>query len=407
MADNEVQIVISATDNASQVIQAFSRTFDMVTQAVTKTVDAYVDYGTEVKTTSDYLDISTEAASRLIQVGNQAEVGYDTLKLAAKKMATDGIAPSTDALAALSDKFLAISDPLQRTQFLIENFGRGGEEMSKIMVLGGAAIRQMSGDISDSLVVDDKKYAAIQKTKNEEIAFNQSMTGLQYQAAGTLLDIFNAMPKPIQTVVQLMGSVGQSGVLMQFTQLSILFTEMSKAGGLGAIFTSIGTGVKAMAAGFDLADISLAPFIIGIGALVEAFRLFIDVIHDNWGTISEALAIFGYITLGINPSWASGNVDSGPLSVGKILNKINPTGNPLPSHASGGDASGWSWVGEQGPELRYSPPGSHIYSNQQSQAMANPAPFIYAPTISLGNRAEIQKVWDEYTTRTLHAKGIA
>ena len=358
MADNEVQIVINATDNASAVIQALSQTFRIVAEDVSKVVDEYVDYGKQVEVTSSYLDISTEAASRLIQVGNEAEVSYDTLKMAAKKMATDGIAPSTDALATLSDQFLAISDPLQRTQFLIDNFGRSGEEMSKIMVLGGAAIKSMSSGVSDSLIIDAKKAESINKIKDEEIAFNQSMEGLKYQAAGTLLDIFNAMPKPMQEVVQLMGVVGQSGMLQQFTQLSILFTEISKAGGIGAVFTSIGTGAKAMAVGLEAVA---API-----AITAAWLDFmIHLVQDNWGTISKLFAIIGYYTLGIDPTWAVGNVDSGGLSISGMQAKIDA----MPHHAAGGDASGWSWVGEQGPELRYSPPGSQIYSNQQSTAM--------------------------------------
>ena len=35
----------------------------------------------------------------------------------------------------------------------------------------------------------------------------------------------------------------------------------------------------------------------------------------------------------------------------------------------GGPVSGWSVVGEGGPELRWSPPGSHIFSNPQSRSM--------------------------------------
>src|SRR3990167_7432811 len=35
----------------------------------------------------------------------------------------------------------------------------------------------------------------------------------------------------------------------------------------------------------------------------------------------------------------------------------------------GGPVSGWSVVGEGGPELRWSPPGSHVFSNPQSRSM--------------------------------------
>lgn len=41
-----------------------------------------------------------------------------------------------------------------------------------------------------------------------------------------------------------------------------------------------------------------------------------------------------------------------------------------PQRASGGPASGLTWVGEEGPELVNLPTGSHVYSNPQSMAMA-------------------------------------
>jgi len=381
MADNEVQIVINATDNASAVIQALSQTFRTVAEDASKVVDEYVDYGKQVEVTSSYLDISTEAASRLIQVGNEAEVSYDTLKMAAKKMATDGIAPSTDALATLSDQFLAISDPLRRTQFLIDNFGRSGEEMSKIMVLGGAEIRNMSKDVSDSLVIDQKKADAIKKTKDEEIAFNQSMEGLKYDAAGKLLDIFNALPGPMQTTVQLLGAVGQSGMLMQFSQLSILFTEISKAGGLGKVFTEISVGIKA----FGAASLeAMGPW----AALAGAIWVFYHAFADNWDMFEKMFAVIAWAFTGNLPSWAWDiKPSTGPLNVQNSF--LNPGGK-----ASGGDASGWDWVGEKGPELRYSPQGSHIFSNADSARMlgGTTVNVYYQPAIGMASEDDVRKM---------------
>jgi hypothetical protein len=62
--------------------------------------------------------------------------------------------------------------------------------------------------------------------------------------------------------------------------------------------------------------------------------------------------------------------------VGNILPDLPSVPNPFNSlpgplrRASGGPASGLTWVGEQGPELLYLPGGSRVYSNEQSNAMA-------------------------------------
>ena len=384
MADeNEVKIVISAQDNASKILAAVSQIFNMVSSAVRDTVNSYVDYGKQVEVMADYLDISTDATSRLIQVGADAEVSYDTIKLAAKKLATDGIAPNTDAMAKLSDQYLAIQDPLQRTQFLIDTFGRSGMEMSKIMELGGTKIKALSADVSESLIIDQKKKDAIDKTKDAEIAFNQQVEGIKYEAAGVLLDIFNSLPAPLKTTIQLMGSAGSAGLLNQLTQLSILVTEISKAGGIGAVLTSIGTGAKAMAAGFSAVA---APIAITVGWL----DFMIHLVQDNWGTISKLFAIIGYYTLGIDPSWAIGNADSGGLSISGLQAKIDA----MPHHARGGAASGWSVVGENGPELRYSPPGSQIYSNADSQRMmgGTTVNVYYQPGIGIASEDDVRRM---------------
>jgi hypothetical protein len=383
MADNEVQIVISATDNASKVITALSETFKIVSEDIAKLVEQYTAYGDQVKDLSLFTGVATDETSRLIQVGREADVTYDTLKMSAKKMATDGLQPSTDNLAKLSDQFKAIHDPVQRSQFLIDNFGRSGMEMAKIMDLGGDSIRKMSAGVSDSLILDEKKIAAIEKSKLEMVQFNQEMDAVKYEAAGKLLDIFNEMPKPMRDVIQLMGAAGQSGMLQQFTQLSILFTEISRAGGIGAIFTGIGTGARAMAAG--LAEVA-APIAITVAWL----DFMIHLVQDNWGTISKLFAIIGYYTLGIDPTWAVGNEDSGALSISGMQAKIDA----LPHRARGGDASGWTVAGEGGPELIRLPAGSHVYSNQQSAAMMGGQTvnnFYYQPFLSTASEDDLRR----------------
>lgn len=58
---------------------------------------------------------------------------------------------------------------------------------------------------------------------------------------------------------------------------------------------------------------------------------------------------------------------------------LDPGGNlfldlPAPGHkASGGPASGWNVVNEQGPELVHLPDGSYVYNAQQTKAMMQPA----------------------------------
>ncbi len=54
------------------------------------------------------------------------------MKLAAK----DGIEPSIENLAKLSDEYLALAPGMERTQFLMDRFGRSGDEMGKLLEKG-------------------------------------------------------------------------------------------------------------------------------------------------------------------------------------------------------------------------------------------------------------------------------
>jgi hypothetical protein len=77
-------------------------------------------------------------------------------------------------------------------------------------------------------------------------------------------------------------------------------------------------------------------------------------IDDSAKTISQALAdytaaIIAAVNAGLSPD--------------------NPLHLNIPGHAAGGwHSGGWSWVGEQGPELRYMPP-SRVYSHGDSRDM--------------------------------------
>src|SRR5579859_3493376 len=60
-------------------------------------------------------------------------------------------------------------------------------------------------------------------------------------------------------------------------------------------------------------------------------------------------------------------------------------------HASGGSniSPGWSWVGEQGPELMYVPGGSNIYSNSTSQRIGGGQTFNITVNAPSGNGPDI------------------
>lgn len=63
------------------------------------------------------------------------------------------------------------------------------------------------------------------------------------------------------------------------------------------------------------------------------------------------------------------------VSAGDVVGFVGSAGGLL-KRASGGHASGLTWVGERGPELLNLPPGSYVHNNRESMAMAGGQPIV-------------------------------
>ena len=146
---------LSITDlrSAYMIAADAARVAGQVWQA---TGQEFVNYAEQVKNMSRSLGASAEETSRLIQVSDDVRVSYDTLKVAMKEAQKDGIDPSIEGLAKLSDQYLALAPGVERTKFLLDKFGKSGLEMGKLMEKGGAGIRAASKAVSENLIMTEK-----------------------------------------------------------------------------------------------------------------------------------------------------------------------------------------------------------------------------------------------------------
>lgn len=125
--------------------------------AIGKMFDAtggeFVRYASQVRNLSNAFGIDEEAASRLIQVTDDLKISQDSLTMALKVMAGNGIQPSLAGLQSLADKYNAIQDPAAQAKFLVDNFGRGGLNMAAAMRMGSAGLEQMNAGIEQNLIL--------------------------------------------------------------------------------------------------------------------------------------------------------------------------------------------------------------------------------------------------------------
>ena len=146
---------------------------------VSDSISDYTAYVEEVDRIATYSGMASEETSRLIQVGDDLRIEVKTIEMALKAMADNGTTPSIAGLAELSDRYIAIGDPLLQARFLTDNFSKSGVEMARIMELGGDALKNMTADVSDYMIITGKN-------KEEAEAFLASQDNLkdQYQAVG-------------------------------------------------------------------------------------------------------------------------------------------------------------------------------------------------------------------------------
>lgn len=201
MAERELKIrVTSKTDEAKRDINSFGASlgtlatmaagafaaFETGRRIIDATVGATMQYARQVRDLSATLGTSAEETSRVIQVMDDFEIEAGQLETALRTLRQTGVTPNIEGLAQLSDQFLALNPGIDRTNFLMTNFGRQGVQFATLMQRGGDAIRQMSDAVGDNLILNEE---AIQATEDYRLALDD----LNDEILGVKLSIGQAL----------------------------------------------------------------------------------------------------------------------------------------------------------------------------------------------------------------------
>ena len=171
----------------NQISMVANQVMDVATKVFAATAQKAMDYGVQVRGLAMYTGMTTEETSKLIQVADDLKVEFGTLEMAAKFMFKNGLQPSVETLAQLSDKYLAIADPMQKAEFLTKNFGRAGIDMAEAMNRGGAAIRAMAADINPALILTKEQAQAAEDLRAAQDNLNDSVNALSVSLGTQLL----------------------------------------------------------------------------------------------------------------------------------------------------------------------------------------------------------------------------
>ena len=98
-----------------------------------KAIESTMEYAYQVRTLARDIGGTPEEISKLIQASGDAQVSFESLKTAMIMANKQGIDVSIQGMSDLADQYLAIQDPLDRTRFLTDTFGRSGEQLGALM----------------------------------------------------------------------------------------------------------------------------------------------------------------------------------------------------------------------------------------------------------------------------------
>lgn len=152
--------------------------------------DAVMDYSAYVEKI-DKMTMSTgmsaEEMSRLAQVADDFRVDINGLEGALGMALKNGFNPTTENLATLADELQNIQDPTQRAEKLTAIFGRQWETVIPLLDRGGAAIREASAGISDSLIVTADAIDANRDFQKSLDDLGDTWTGVKNEFAKGLI----------------------------------------------------------------------------------------------------------------------------------------------------------------------------------------------------------------------------
>lgn len=197
---NTVEIVLKAVDQTGGVFSKLGASmislqsglmlaekgFKALEDAYKATIGETVNYTTSVIDMARLIGLSTEETSKLIQASDDLFLTQEKLQIAMQAATRQGIDVSIDGLKSLADEYLSLEPGLERSQFLLQTFGRSGADMGKLMEVGADGIDKMTSAIQDNLIVTEQGAANV-------IAYKQSLDEMQDSWTGIKNEIGNAV----------------------------------------------------------------------------------------------------------------------------------------------------------------------------------------------------------------------
>ncbi len=134
---------------------AFAAVWGTTTALIVDSYNTYSKLAESIRDLSLVNGESAESTSRFIQVLDDYQLTAADATAATKKLKDNGLSPTIETLAALSDQFLAIQDPAERMDFVYDNLGKSGSKFVNMLNQGSEALLANADAINKNLILND------------------------------------------------------------------------------------------------------------------------------------------------------------------------------------------------------------------------------------------------------------
>jgi len=150
----------SAVDEFQKGVGKLQQWMGYLETGLDATTGKTVAYADEVRQLSLVSGQSTEDSSRMLQVLSDFGLGLEDVEASAKKMNENGVTPTIENLAELSDQYLALEPGQERNNFLQEQLGRSGLKYAEVLSKGRDTLLKMNAGVAEGLILSQKQVDA-------------------------------------------------------------------------------------------------------------------------------------------------------------------------------------------------------------------------------------------------------
>lgn len=316
----------------------------------------------------------------------------------------------TEALAAMSDKS-------ERNAIASALLGGTGEKLIPILNEGSDALGRYTQEAHEAgAVLDEQTVAALNRTADAMAKLDATTDAAKNQISGEFAPYLTEALEDVTGLVRNLGKAAKDSGIADV--LGSMLTSVT------SLLSTLGSMAEPV---FDIITAGLMPIAMLMAAIADTADLINSIFHLDWGGVKRSLG-FGMSSGELSNmqklmykdqlTSSSYNAELGGWSGNWTPEPTYETARSIPpeeledpvnwvpteeekwqhgvygGNAAGTDSwrGGWSWVGENGPELLRLPQGTQVMSNQASRSLGGDTYYITIDAKSIREFEDIVRI---------------